>query len=140
MTDDGELLKRLDVSHLETFEQDDVEHVCMDSILENYHWAAALIRELEAERDEAVTQMIEAKVALDEADRQAKKLEALVEKVVAWEGKEPTHVIVPVEPTETALDAISDEISGSGLMPSDAKLAAIYRAMIRATRSQNNDQ
>lgn len=44
---DDELLKRLDVSHLETFEQDDTECVCMDSILETYHWAAARIRELE---------------------------------------------------------------------------------------------
>lgn len=87
--------------------------------------AAARIRELEAERDEAITQMVEAKAELVEVRgfyAKHSKTEHVLDR--------GTHVIVPVEPTEAMLNAGR----GSALW----HLHDQYRAMIKAAQGEQD--
>ena len=86
----------------------------------------ARIRELEAQ--------------LEEVDRNAKRLEALVEKVVAWDGKPTTHVIVPVKSTEAmnkaAHEAYCDALTNREAVSVSELISVVYAAMIRAAQEQ----
>lgn len=90
------------------------------------------IRELKEDYQEAINQMIEAKLEKEEADKRIAELLMLLDGMQAI--KAGTHVIVPVEPTERMLRK-GREKGGNGFY----HLENAYQAMIRAAQETNDD-